>query len=265
MEYQNDNLKTGLENKDNNYMSDTLSFILKKTEKVVMAIYMVTDCLEDSEPMKPTLRALGVRMVSINYDAKNIPVYEQDEVYNDFMETIEEAVSFLFIAKTVGLISEMNANILENEIKNIVNIWKDLKHKQDKMLITHSVREKMSQTVLSPDFFNVGVLPQDTSISHQVVLRTHNIKDNHKVQSLNKDYLTNKNNKTSIDIKKDITDRKDKIVSLIKSKGQVSIKDITNEFKDISEKTIQRDLMRLIKDGVITKKGEKRWSVYSII
>lgn len=261
MDYQNDNIKMSLENKDNNYMSDTLSFILKKTEKVVMAIYMVTDCLEDNEPMKATLRALGVRMVSIVYDAKNIPIYEQDMIYGSFVDGINETISFIQIARTVGLISEMNAGILEREIQNVLQIFNDLKRKQDKMLLTHSVRERMSQTVLSPDFFNVGILPQET----QTPSKTHDLKDNHKVHEITKNNMSDRNNKTSIDIKKDIIDRKEKIVLLIKSKGQVSIKDITNEFKDISEKTIQRDLMRLIKDGVLEKKGEKRWSVYSVI
>jgi DeoR/GlpR family transcriptional regulator of sugar metabolism len=34
--------------------------------------------------------------------------------------------------------------------------------------------------------------------------------------------------------------------------------------KDVSEKTIQRELISLIEAGIILKTGERRWSRYSI-
>lgn len=48
---------------------------------------------------------------------------------------------------------------------------------------------------------------------------------------------------------------------VLQSKG-VSIKDISSVVKDCSEKTIQRELTELIKQGRIQKVGERRWSLY---
>ena len=58
--------------------------------------------------------------------------------------------------------------------------------------------------------------------------------------------------------------RRDKIIDVVRSKGQVSIKDITSHFSEYSEKTIQRELLSLVSKGVFKKEGERRWSKYSL-
>jgi len=42
------------------------------------------------------------------------------------------------------------------------------------------------------------------------------------------------------------------------------IKDITSLIGDYSEKTVQRDLVALVKAGVLKKEGERRWSKYML-
>ena len=56
--------------------------------------------------------------------------------------------------------------------------------------------------------------------------------------------------------------RKKIILDLVKKKKEVSIKDISIVISDCSGKTIQRELTSLIKDNILNKKGEKRWSRY---
>ncbi len=60
-----------------------------------------------------------------------------------------------------------------------------------------------------------------------------------------------------------VAPRRARILTVIKDKGEVTIKDIADIVTDVSEKTIQRELIDLIKDGVIVRKGERRWSRYS--
>jgi len=59
--------------------------------------------------------------------------------------------------------------------------------------------------------------------------------------------------------------RRDRIVGVIKDKGEATIKDIAYVVTDCSEKTIQRELIDLIKDNVIVRDGERRWSKYRLI
>lgn len=58
--------------------------------------------------------------------------------------------------------------------------------------------------------------------------------------------------------------RQEAILSLISEKGTVSIKDISLTVRGVSEKTIQRELSALIEAGRVVRKGERRWSTYSI-
>lgn len=62
-----------------------------------------------------------------------------------------------------------------------------------------------------------------------------------------------------------IQDRRDAILSVIKNKKKASIKDLSLVIRDVSEKTIQRELLSLISLGVVMREGERRWSTYSLV
>ncbi len=59
-------------------------------------------------------------------------------------------------------------------------------------------------------------------------------------------------------------DRQQVILDVLRGRGPVSIKDISAVVKDCSEKTIQRTLNDLIKDGTVVREGDRRWSRYSV-
>lgn len=56
--------------------------------------------------------------------------------------------------------------------------------------------------------------------------------------------------------------RLDEILALVRERKSVSIKDISAIIRGCSEKTIQRELGELIRQGHIKKIGERRWSQY---
>lgn len=60
-------------------------------------------------------------------------------------------------------------------------------------------------------------------------------------------------------------DRQERILAVLRASPLSSIKDIADTVKDCSEKTIQRELISLIKDGKVIREGEKRWSRYSVL
>jgi hypothetical protein len=61
-----------------------------------------------------------------------------------------------------------------------------------------------------------------------------------------------------------IEDRESKIMDVVKAKGKVSIKDISEAMPETGEKTIQRALISLVTRGVLKKEGERRWSRYAL-
>lgn len=59
--------------------------------------------------------------------------------------------------------------------------------------------------------------------------------------------------------------RRERILNVIKDRGEATIKDISTLVTDCSEKTIQRELISLINDNVVHRDGERRWSKYKLI
>ncbi len=59
--------------------------------------------------------------------------------------------------------------------------------------------------------------------------------------------------------------RRERVISVIRDNVNATIKDISGIVTDCSEKTIQRELIQLIKDNVIMREGERRWSKYRLI
>ncbi len=72
------------------------------------------------------------------------------------------------------------------------------------------------------------------------------------------------------DIKGQITDkplsgRREAILSVLRSKGPSYIKDISTVIRDVSEKTIQRELQALVMAGDVSRTGERRWTTYTLV
>lgn len=236
---------------------DTFEFANKKTEKLVTALYLVSDCMETDDAIKGKLRLLGVELLSDIYKLSTVSQIEKSNYISISLVRVYELLSIIEIACTIGFISEMNTAILKKEFLLLVS---DLKSNQEK--------EKNFTFILDEKMFN---LPE--SIARQDLAQEERIKD--KRTSFNT--MSFMNNKSQLSSSKNdfssvaLSDRKDrttKILEIIKDShnGQsgVSIKDISLSFIDCSEKTIQRELNSLVIKGQLKKTGAKRWSRYSI-
>jgi DNA-binding transcriptional ArsR family regulator len=62
-----------------------------------------------------------------------------------------------------------------------------------------------------------------------------------------------------------LTDRAERIKTVLEAKPHATIKDIAEIITDVSEKTIQRELNSLIEKGQVAREGERRWSRYSVV
>lgn len=59
-------------------------------------------------------------------------------------------------------------------------------------------------------------------------------------------------------------DRRAVILGILQKKDSITVKDVSNVIRDCSEKTLQRELLALVTQGVLVKEGERRWSTYRI-
>jgi len=58
--------------------------------------------------------------------------------------------------------------------------------------------------------------------------------------------------------------RRTQILNVLKAQPDASIKDVQDTVTDYGAKTIQRELNTLIDEGIVMRKGSKRWSTYSL-
>jgi hypothetical protein len=139
-----------------------------------------------------------------------------------------DIIKLLETATLVGVIGEKNASIISYEVGRFVQDDLDapVLYQSD---IVHSFKKDIKKT-------NESVMSFIAPKKESPIKNT--------VYSISK------------------TDRSDKILSFMKEKKSGTIKDIIGLFPSVSEKTIQRELGALVQNGSLSKRGNKRWSVY---
>ncbi|HJN62825.1 MAG TPA: DeoR family transcriptional regulator [Candidatus Paceibacterota bacterium] len=254
------------------YGNPTLSFIYQKSQKISCAIYLVTNHLSSQEPLKWRIRKSSLDLVKDIFSlrknfSKNVLVFD------DLKYRINELSSFLDLLCNTGFISNMNYQVLNGEI---VNLSQFLSQNYD---LTNS-----SSDTIDNDFFEVSELgdgreaskyggleelPGYSSVEESNI--SHFVKGHGKGR-ISKGHVSFRNTSLRTGQKDNLkgqevtagSKRKQEIIRIIKDKKKVMIKDITSLIGDYSEKTVQRDLVALVKAGVLKKEGERRWSKYML-
>lgn len=235
-------------------------FIYKKIEKIVAALYLVTTVLEDKEPVKWDIRQKSLELLSFNLHLKDSFISERNRILPILRDLCDTVLSYLSVSYIAGLISEMNFSILKKEISFSSTFISETLGKEKR--------------ILASDFFSVDI-PKDNERKAQ-----EDIKDSHQYKG---QYFESKKDSSENDrgavqtwdggrgahrvspsIAAEKNDRKNSIIEIIRVKKTVTIKDVSSIIKGCSEKTIQRELLGLVKRGVLKKEGERRWSVYSL-
>lgn len=254
--------------------------VSKKAEKITTAIYMVTDLISDTDPMRARIRQVSLSILS---DTRSLSYLLTGDLHFHLAKIISvswELVSLIDISSSVGFISDMNHRILK---KAIIEFISDLRNRQN-LEGFQNIRDLKfgeGQAVnigLRSDFFDID--NQDTEdMTEEVSYRypedmfrqKGSDVEGQKMDKKDAPKMINKVSPKKVVSKRQsseplkMTERKDKILSLIKDKKDISISDIVSHFKEYSQKTIQRDLISLVAEGLVKRTGEKRWSRYSIL
>ncbi len=246
------------------YNKPVYLYVFKKVSRIGAALYLITDLIKDTEPLKWSLRKEALEAMSFIGSFKDIAVSARD-----ILSHLSGVRSLLEIGKISKNISEMNCAVLEKEIAEIY----ELLHKENQGVGSFSDDFFFVEKTENPTLhtFTSGVfgtpVKQNPFYGSQ---GSSSYKGHDKGQNNNVLY---KNERREIvrdvssvkeDREKNKGQRRDEILRIIKSKPNLTIKDITVVIKDCSEKTIQRELISLLSIGLIKKTGERRWSRYTI-
>jgi len=210
------------------------------------------------------LRDRSLSLLSDMSSVSTKSVSEKAKLLMSTSELINEIVSLLSIAKSGSIISDMNVSVLQKEYESLNSM---IKHKER---IKDTVDEIMGGFFDNPVSLGEHRKTKDIHKGHS---KGHKTNDNVLYKTTaprpfdSEPSLQKRNTKATASSsglmhKKD---RKDKILNLLKKKKEVTIKDVSSIVVGCSDKTIQRELSALVKENVLKKEGEKRWSRYSLV
>jgi hypothetical protein len=257
-----------------------------KTDKLITALYMVTDIIDKDEPLRNKLRTLGTGIIS---DMHLIRQNNVGPTLSFMGNKISEVMSFLDLASAVNIISEMNYNILKKEFSELNNSILESAGKATLVSKQINLAEFFLENSSSP--FRGGFeerFPKNSSHPNPLLNKERGNAIGHynstsigvqkgstllKALSGVKIMSNTKTNHGAVVFDALKRQRREAIVAIIKNiNGGATIKDIKDKAKanlekfnvliTCSEKTLQRELISMVKDNVLDKTGEKRWSKY---
>jgi len=294
-------------------------YIYKKTEKIVTAIYLVTNFLATEEPLKWSLRNSSTSLLKSAMTFSKVSLSDREIRIHDLNSSILETSSFFDLAYRSGFVTTMNYEVINYEVSKLAasvagyqsesissnkglfdedyfnvseNLHTDLyeNYKNLNQNNLNNIKDKTNkdnnnsnkgQNVNKGHNNNVfnktfGSNTSGESISsknsnenkYQSQISKNNSLENSLYESKGQNNLINKNAKPpkrkSTRNKKTNVERRNLIIAEIRKQGEVSVKDIAKIMSDVSEKTLQRELISMVDEKIIVKKGERRWSRYSI-
>ncbi len=244
------------------YGSDNLFFVHKKSIKISKALYLITDIIKDTEPLKQSIRQAGVDLINIK-DTSNIERFLR--IFGGQIESIKSLIELGIFTRNI---SQMNGEIITRECDLLINLLDGYTENFSRDVVPLDKHFFAVEVEKTPSPFSVlmHTEKQNEGMSFKGQLKDSGSSVRHLVQKGSGEGV--KNDKP--DSQGQVTvfqksDRKDKIMDIIKKKEEVTIKDISSLITDCSEKTIQRELNDLLNQGLLKKTGERRWSKYSLL
>jgi DNA-binding transcriptional ArsR family regulator len=237
---------------------EELYYIYKKVEAVSGAIFLVTNHISETEVIKGNLRQQALQCLGLTVNAVsgfNINIADLQKISSQ----LAYLNSLLDIAFWSGLITQMNSSLIQREISSVSATLNDIVTKYKNVLY------------LDSSFFEVPVIKDKGQEKPERVSNTGtpHKEQNTKGQAIKDKLIVFDNvpkamSVTRPSISPDKSDRREAILKLLAQRSGLTVKDFLEVITGYSEKTIQRELLALVAEGVIKKEGERRWSTYSL-
>lgn len=250
--------------------------VYRRSEKICKAYFLLTQHIQENNSIKQKLRNLALDMSSKTLDMV-VTFNKTEELAREVVTHAMALVSVSDIAVTARFISEANYSLVVHQVQIFINevetYWKTSSHNNQVMPVHLFDVESLDASYKSDMSFMAQSISNAETEEVSVVKKEKNQIVGSLVGSavsgnkVTRDFAQKKStsNPAAKESKSEgKSERQTLILSTISSRGESSIKDLTDVIKGCSEKTIQRELIALVDSGSLLKTGERRWSRYSI-
>lgn len=271
----------------------------RKIEKIVTALYLVTDVMEPELPLTQSLRLESLGLLNACFKLMTSGSKINPSELTQVMVRLEHVMSLISIGRIAHHISEMNAQVLITELEKVAKFLGEDARELSKKYTSYlqpRIETKDSQPILSHALLDDTAFDElerkrvkDTRESRDIK-DTKTINDSREiindkrqtmqalfqknvgpgrtpqgVRNTPKDSINDMSQKQPLSkTTLENTDRKQAIMNVIRSHKNASMQDIARFVTGCSEKTLQREIVSLIQSGIIRKIGDKRWATYHL-
>ncbi len=226
-------------------------YVYKKAERLAKAIHLVAPAFADSVSLKQRLEHVSVNLIDA---ATLVSGPSRKELARELLALS----SLLAIARTGGMLSPMNADLISHEAQALLQEiagYEEPRIALDEMptLAALAKAAGQSESASASRLRSLARITYDPAITMgeepEAKRQISDIKD--------------KNAAVPVVSQKG-SSRRDAVLAVLRSKGPSSIKDLSTVIREVSEKTIQRELGSLVSEGIVTREGDRRWTTYSL-
>ena len=208
-----------------------------RAERCAAAIHLVTNHIPANEPARASARRGAIELLSHVLNLRN-ELRTGGRALQETIISIRKQISIMRLLSVGGFVSIQNIEVLVEALDELANI------------LERSQRSALSENIVlkSDDFISAG--PADIKDTQRTPMSS--------VNSAEADIR-------AVSVSKRTSMRGNSILAVLKVRGGSGIKDIAASLPEYSEKMIQRELARLIREKKVSKSGSKRWSMYALV
>lgn len=239
---------------------------------------MVTNLFESDEPLRRSIRQNTIGLLDI-LSSFHRPGESSAAKKERAREKVSGLVSSIEIALAGGLISDMNAEVLVNELNSLSERIADKReYRSGYPALTSDFFEVDSPASADtsaragtrgdrakeerPAAENTGAPDAGTAgVPAAGSIRTRTEREAGRSDRSRPSAGASNASKPAVQAKK--SKRQREILKVVKEKGDIGVKDAAGVVSGCSEKTLQRELAALVDEGVLKKEGKRRWTRYS--
>jgi hypothetical protein len=128
--------------------------IAKKSEKLVTALYLVTDLMGDNEPIKHGLRKNAVALLSSMNALSQLDVKDRVIELKMSLKSVTEIISMLHVSVTTGIVSKMNGELLMEGFRSLQLVLEKKQPIFTKEMLYVENEEDLEQEISFPNAVN---------------------------------------------------------------------------------------------------------------
>ncbi len=221
----------------------------KRAERISAALVLLTNHASDSDPIKIAIRQSSISLLSNVLALRDEMRAINSDKGRELKTSTRKLISLVRLLAVGGQVSFQNAESITEALDDL------------SAFLVASQRSSLSESVAFSREDLLDVREQNRPIEYRGSERY--VKD--KVANPKSVGQVPGSSPIETVSAPEMSSRAQSILAVLRSEGELGIRDIASNLPEYSEKMIQRELVDLGAKGKVKKSGAKRWSRYSVL